>query len=301
MVDSTHTPVVGEGTMNNRIVMAMLLVLGLFASLPAWTGNARSVRKQAESSLRVTGTIVIGTDGAVQAHELDPEAPLTHKLAEFIGRSLDQWRFEPVKVNGEVVRARVPMSLRLVAKQSGEGNYTVRIASTHFGGGKHLPETDMPRRVQMQPPQFPRGALRVGGKGTVYLLVQIGSGGKVLNVGAEQVNLRVAGSEGQMKQLRKEFTDAATRAARNWTFIPPTTGEEVGRGSWLVRVPVDFRIAGDKTSKPGEWETYIPGPRNMDMPWAREQLKTAGSPDALPDDGIFPMREGAKLLTPPAA
>lgn len=286
--------------------MAMLRVflcsLALLVALPLSAGNSpMAVRKQAESSLRVTGKIVIDTDGTVQSHELDPEARLTPMLAAFVGESLAQWRFEPVKVDGEVVRARVPMSLRLVAKRSDDGKYSISIVSTHFGSQESLPATDRPQRLEMKPPQYPTGALKVGGKGTVYLIVQIGRDGKVMNADAEQVNLRVAGSSSQMEQLRKQFSQAAIRAARDWTFIPPTTGADAGKDSWLARVPVSFRMTGEKEPKPGEWETYIPGPRNTDMPWARTRLRTAGSPDALPDSGLFPLEDGAKLLTPPAA
>lgn len=66
-----------------------------------------------------------------------------------------------------------------------------------------------------------------------------------------------------------------------------------------MRLPVQFLMRQEKP-KPGEWETYIPGPRNVNMPWAQQQLKMAGNPDALPDGGVFPLEEGAKLLTPPA-
>lgn len=282
------------------MLRVFLSMLALLVALPLAAGGPRAVRKQAESSLRVTGFVVIGTDGTVQGHELDPKAPLTPTLVEFIGRSLDRWRFEPVKVNGEVVRARVPMSLRLVAKRSEDDKYNISIASTHFGSRTSFQATDWPQRLGMKPPQYPMGAMQVGGKGTAYLILQIGRDGKVMNVDAEQVNLRVAGSTNQMDQLRKQFAQAAIRAARDWTFTPPTTGKEADKDNWLVRVPVDFRFDDEKRVQPGEWETYIPGPRNMNMPWAQQQLKMAGNPDALPDNGVFPLEEGAKLLTPSA-
>ena len=285
------------------MLRTLVLSLGLLAALPSLAGNGpAAVRKQAESSLRVTGSIVIGTDGVVQSHELDPKAPLSQTLTDFIAGAVRQWRFEPVEVDGAAVRARVPMSLRLVAKPSVGGNYSISIAGAHFGSEKPMAETDLlQRKAALKPPKYPVGALMAGGNGIVYLVAQVGPDGKVMNVAAEQVNLRVVGSENQMAELRKQFTDAAVRVAKTWTFIPPTTGEDAGDGSWLVRIPVDFRISGTKKWKPGEWETYIPGPRNMDMPWARERLKTAGSPDALPDSGMFPLGQGAKLLTPIAA
>ncbi len=281
---------------------ALVLSLALLLALPAVAGNSPgAVRKQAEASMLVTGKIVIGTDGIVQSHELDSNAQLPAALAEFIGKSLAEWRFEPIKVDGSVVRARVPMSLRLVAKRAEDGSFSVRIVSTHFGSEKALTATDTVQSASLPPPQYPYGALMAGGKGTVYLVVQIGRDGKVMNVDAEQVNLRVAGSASQMTQLRKLLADAAIRAARKWTFIAPTTGEEADKGSWLARVPVSYLFNGEKAAKPGEWEAYIPGPRNVNMSWAQEQLRFAGSPDALPGDGLFPLQEGAKLLNPPAA
>lgn len=287
--------------MKMRAMVASVLLVALVASLalPSWSGNARSVRKQVESSVRLSGTVVIGSDGTVQAHELEPGAQLTPKIEDFIARSLATWRFEPVKVNGEVVRARVPMSLRLVAKREGdEGNFNVRIASAHFGSENPAAESDWLTKAELQPPHYPAAAARLGASGIAYLIVRVGPDGRVMNVAAEQVNLFVLGSSEQVKAIREEFADAGIRAARKWTFRPPTTGPYVDHDSWLVRVPVEFRMVGDRRPKPGEWEAYVAGPRNMDMPWAHEQLKTAGSPDALPDAGVYPLRQGATLLTP---
>ena len=284
-------------------MMATLVMAALIAVGSAQAGTAREVRKQAESSLRVSGSIVIGMDGAVLSHELDPEAPLTPVLVEFIRGAVAKWRFEPVLVDGKRVNAKVPMSLRLVARRADDGNVSVSIASTYFGAQSDAPATDQPQSVQMTPPRYPKGALYMGGKGTVYLIVQVGRDGKVLNADAEQVNLRVAGTTAQMNELRKQFTDASVRAARGWKFSAPTTGEEANQDSWLVRVPVDYVLVGpgERRLKPDVgWDTYIPGPRNAGMPWAAEKLRMAGSPDALPEEGVFPLRQGAKLLSPPA-
>jgi hypothetical protein len=166
----------------------------------------------------------------------------------------------------------------------------VAIASSYFGSTDAVPKTDNPAGIKLSPPQFPKSALRMGGQGTVYLVVQVGRDGKVANVAAEQVNLRVAGTANEMDSLRDQFTMAALRVARGWSFAVPTTGEGADDDSWLVRVPVEFVLGG--------WDTYIPGPRNTDMPWAQEKLKTAGSPDALPDNGVYPLRQGATLVTP---
>ena len=278
--------------------LAACLLIGV--STHAMGGNVSAARKQIESSLQVSGTITIAPDGSVQAHTLDPATPLGEQLTGFLDQRIATWRFEPVLVDGKVVTAKVPMHLRLVAKPADDGKSNISIASTYFGSGDARPATDLPRSSRMTPPHFPADALSKGGKGVVYLVVQFGRDGKVIHADAERVNLRVLGTANEMKQLRTQFTDAAVRSAKRWTFVAPTTGPEADDKSWLVRVPVDFIFYGDKTRNSGAWDTYIPGPPNIGMPWAQEKLRTAGSPDALPEGRIYPLEQGAKLLNPPA-
>lgn len=282
--------------------LAACMLMGV--SSHAMGGNVLAARKQIESSLQVSGTITIAPDGSVQAHTVDPAAPLGEQLTRFLDERIRSWRFEPVQVQGRTVTANVPMHLRLVAKPAGDGKLSVSIASTYFGSHDAGSATDHPRSTRMTPPQFPADAMDMGGKGTVYLIVQVARDGTVANVGAEQVNLRVLGNARQMDVLRKSFTAAALRAARGWTFEAPTTGESAKEEAWLVRVPVDFILVEQGEKKSLErtgWDTYVPGPRNREMPWAQETLRTAANPDALPNDGIYPLREGAKLLSPPAS
>ncbi|MEO6383641.1 MAG: energy transducer TonB [Thermomonas sp.] len=290
--------------MTKRKIGLALVLVALCMGVTAQAGNALAARKQVESSLLVQGTITIAPDGSVIAHTLDSTEALGDVLSKFVGGSLEKWHFKPVSVDGKVVTAKVPMSLRLVAKPTDDGNMNVTIASTYFGRREGLPATaDVQRRARNAPPQYPKDAQRMGGMGTVYLIVQVGRNGSVLNVAAEQVNLKVLGTASEMSALRKQFTDATVRAARRWTFVPPTTSNAANEASWLVRVPVEFVLWGEqgKRAKAGQWDSYVPGPRNKDMPWAHEQLETAGSPDALSDGGVYSLEQGATLLNPPAA
>lgn len=288
--------------MSKRMVGLALLLTALCMGVAAQAGNTLAARKQVESSLLLKGTITIARDGSVLSHTLDSTEELGDKLTKFVDGSIDKWHFEPVEVDGHAVIATVPMSLRLIAKPTNDGNMSVAITSTHFGNseGAH-PSGGVARRDRLVPPEYPEAALRVGGKGEVYLIAQVGRDGSVINVDAEQVNLRVIGTERDMAMMRKLFTDAAVKAARRWTFTPPTTGVSANKDSWLVRVPVVFVIGskGTQAIKQGQWDSYVPGPRNMHMPWAQEQLRTAGSPDALPEGGVYPLEQGAKLLPAP--
>lgn len=288
--------------MTKRMIGLALVVLALCVGVTAQAGNARAAREKVESSLLVKGSITIARDGSVLAHTLDSTEALGDELTKFVDASIDKWHFQPISVDGQVVIAKVPMSLRLIAKATDDGNTSVVIASTHFGSSKDAPASDdVARNGKLAPPRYPQDALRKGGKGTVYLIAQVGRDGAVVNVDAEQVNLRVVGSEAEMATMRKQFTDAAVRAARRWTFKPPTTGVLANRDSWLVRIPVAFVFADEraKQPKPGQWESYVPGPRNKDMAWAQQELQIAGAPDALSEGGIYPLRQGAKLLPSP--
>lgn len=283
------------------VALAACLLLG--TSRDVESGNMAAARKQLESSLQVSGTITIARDGSVQSHKLNPGAPLGGELTRFLDASIGKWRFEPVLVDGRQVIAEVPMHLRLIAKPAGDGKSSISIASTYFGSNAALAATDQPRSQKMKPPRFPQDAMYMGGQGTVYLIVQVVRDGTVANVDAEQVNLRVLGNTRELDLLRKSFTAAAVRAAKQWTFTAPTTGEDARDSAWLVRVPVDFVLA-EQGKTPGErsgWDTYLPGPRNTSMPWAEDKLRTASGPDALPGSGIFPLRQGVKLLSAPAS
>lgn len=291
--------------MSKRMIGLVLVLAALCVGMTAQAGTARgAMRKQMESSLLLNGTITVAQDGSVIAHTLDSTEALGDTLTKFVNGSIDKWRFEPVVIDGKVVTAKVPMSLRLVATPRDDGKSDVRIASTHFGSSEILPATaSVQPRDRMEPPQYPYYSRSFGAMGTVYLIVQVGHDGAVVNVDAEQVNLKVIGAAYKMELLRKDFSDAAISAVRRWQFKPPTTGPSANKASWLVRVAVEFVLhsEGEKPRKDGNWESYVPGPRNMNMPWAREELQTAGSPDALSEGSLSDLQQGAKLLNPPAA
>ncbi|HEY1070927.1 protein tonB [Thermomonas sp.] len=284
-----------------RYVLGMLLGIAL-SSMPsvADAGNARAAIKQVESTLLVTGTIVIAPDGTVRDYKLDDSRALGESLEQFLDASIRSWRFQPVVVDGAVVTAEAPMRLRLVANGQEDGGMRVRIAATWFDSEKSRPRADASRSSRLRPPGYPMGALRLGAQGIVYVVLRYGRDGRVQEAGVERVNLRTLGTDRQMSDLRKQFEDAALRAARTWTFLPPATGKEAEQDNWLVRVPVDFRMTNRQQPKPWEWQSYVPDPTVRDLPWAREQLRIAGSPEALPDSGVYPLeRSTIRLLNAP--
>ena len=96
---------------------------------------------------------------------------------------------------------------------------------------------------------------------------------------------------------RKVFTDASIKAAEQWKFTPPAKGEDVDESYWTVRVPVDYIIGGRKAGY-GEWEAYVPGPRQS-IPWEGLRDMPSFSPDTMVADGsVYQTGKGLRLLTP---
>jgi len=252
-----------------------------------------AVRKQVESSMLVTGTIDILADGSVAGHALPGSKGLTSDLVGFIDRNVSQWRFEPIELDPGARSARAKMSLRLVLKKLDDGKATVEIRGAQFGGSAQ-PQESLSAAGRMTPPSYPKNAARAGVGGTVYLVVKVGRDGRVADVVAEQVNMYVITNETAMQNWRDMLAKSAMRAARTWTFTPPTQGDYADEPHWSARVPVDFVMDGVKQAKEGEWESYVPGPRAL-IPW-RSGDDGVGA-DAVASGGVHPIGNGPRLLS----
>ena len=279
--------------MNIKGNWAALALLAL-ASL-ALARAPDEVRKQVEASMLLTGTIDIKPDGSVGGYAIDAKEKVPDYVLGNITRQVPGWKFEPVLVDGKPVPARTRMSLRVIAKPAEDGNFLVSLGGVNFGEYSD-DATDQVTRGRLRAPEYPREAWSVGGKGTVYLLLKIDRQGKVADQVVEQVNLTAIGDPRQMKKLRKSLGDASLKAARSWTFHLPTTGEAADAESWSIRVPVNFQLADDGKARYGTWQAYLPGPRQR-ASWVDDE-DMSDSPDALADDGVYPVGGGPKLLTP---
>lgn len=284
--------------------MVRRILLGVVLSVLAFAAGANgpgAVRKQVESSMLVTGTIDIATDGGVTGFRLDKEDKLPAEVVQLARQAVPEWRFEPVVIDGQAVTVSAKMSMRMVATRLGENGYRLSIRGAAFGRdalahADRKPGTTL-QASEMHPPTYPRGAAESGITGIVYLLLRIGRDGAVEDVATEQVNLTVIGSEITMQRGRKSLESAALHAARRWTFKPPTAGDAADDPHWKVRVPVAFQFDGKRAPAYGEWEAYVPGPRMPPPSWV-EQTDVASSPDALVDGELHALGDGPRLLTP---
>lgn len=265
--------------------------------------------KAAESAMQLHGSIVIARDGSVAEYAIDKAEVLSAPVAAVLDKTIRQWRFQPVQVDGQVVQAKAPMSLRLVAKPIEEGKVALRVGSVHFHGqsrAKDQPPAQTGERVALASnkrvnPDYPSGLMRAGAGGTVYSVLRVGRDGKVLDTHIEQVNLDFVADARSMAVARDAMAKSVRQATKHWTFLTPNAGNDKDAPYWSVRVPVSY-CAADRPCAGGtygRWLPYVPGPRELPPAWASEALKTAGAPDALPGGGIHPLDGDApRLLTP---
>lgn len=277
--------------------MKRILLLCLFPALFAGVAVAAKpsdASQQIEASMVVTGSINVEPDGSVSGYKLDRPEKLPQGVVDLVAKAVPAWRFEPVLVDGKAVAAKAKMSLRATARKLGPERYEVGIRSANFGG-EALPGESV-KSKSMTPPSYPIDMARKGVSGTAYVVLRIGRDGHVEDAVAEQVNLKTLGSTREMSSWRDAFAKSALAAARKWTFVPPTKGEDVDDDYWQVRVPVDYQMGYERVAKYGQWDAYLPGPR-MSAPWQEPEL-SASAPDAVDGSGVYSLRQSLHLLTP---
>ncbi|HEX7816535.1 energy transducer TonB [Dyella sp.] len=271
--------------------------VSLVLAATAMATSPQALRKQAEASMLVTGNIQVAPDGSVSSYTLDHADEVPAMVTDLIKRGTQAWHFQ-MPPNAAPITAK--MSIRMLAKPDGNGNYTVSIAGANFG--EYHPDNERISSKQMQPPRYPEAAIRGRVAGTVFLLVRVGKDGHVTDAAAEQVNLEVVDTDAGMTRWRKALADSAIKAAMAWTYNIPTQGKSANAPFYLVRVPVNYNlnVLGAKLDHYGQWVGYIPGPHES-VPWFEDyknQHKMGAFNDALPNGGTFLVDDSLKLTTP---
>ena len=289
-----------------RSPLFLALVLAVSSGAPLFVGEAsaqttRAVRATTELSMTLTGKIEVTAEGTVSAMVLDQKGDISPGVADFVERTIRPWRFEPTRADGKAVAVQAPLRVRLRGKSTGNGDYEVSMSSVDFS--EYDPKaTDSVTAKDLKPPRYPDEAFRIGGQGDVMLVIKVARDGTVADAIAEQVNMTVAGPERTMAKLRDVLAKASIKSARTWTFNPPTSGEDVAKEFWSVRVPVSYVLSDDRNAafeRNGRWRAFIPGPKQR-APWVSDDAAQTGS-DLLPEGGIYMVdgaKRGLRLLTP---
>lgn len=267
-----------------RMAFCVLMLLSCLA--------VASPRSQLEASMLVEGEIDVDAQGGVERYTLSQREKLPPDVVDLIDAHIATWRFEPMHVDGRPVAIRNKMGLLLVAVPSGEGLVRIEMRNLSF-----YPVEEQGHElevVSMAAPVYPRTAADRGVSGTVYLVLRIGTDGRVEDAAVEQVNLRVVASRVEMERWRGVLARSAVDKAHTWTYRRATRGEKAGSTEPVfARVPVAFSL-DRREPRYGRWQAYVPGPRQP-VPWLPADDGTP--PDALASGGLYPIgREGGLRL-----
>lgn len=277
--------------------MKYLWMAVLFCLLPSHAhASADDVRRQAELSMMVTGSVDIEEDGSVSGYRLDKPDALPPLVVKLVEKTVPAWEFEPTRVDGKLAKVRSPMAMRVVASGVHDENSQIRvsIAGASFEGAGTKDEFVSARRA-LQPPEYPSSAVIAGVGGVVYVVMEVGREGKPLRMSIERVNLSTYDTERNMGKWRQLLGNATLQTARRWRFQPPTVGAETAKDAWTIRVPVEYARPDAKPRGYGQWETYIPGPYQA-TPWVLDARTDKA--DALVAGSLYPVDRGPRLLTP---
>jgi hypothetical protein len=278
------------------------LLIGLFCAVlshAVFAGSLDAIRKQVQASTVVTGVIDVASDGHVLGYTIDRPEKLPEAVVGLIKQGVPTWKFEPAVQDGKPVQAKAKMSIRVVAKYLDKEHMTVGITGAQFEKANAQAGESVSYGDRAWP-HYPADAVRARVSGTVYLLLRVGPQGQVEDAVAQQVNLALVDTEAGMEHWRKVLADASLRAAKRWTFHPPTSGEHLHDPYWVARVPVKFTLRSMGARKEGEygqWDAYVPGPIQPVM-WPDKDKMFSGAADAMAGDGLFQLDQGLHLNTP---
>lgn len=274
-----------------------LIVALALTTLTARADGASEVRKEAEASMLLTGSVEVAADGSLRGYQLDQPEKIDSTIRDFVDRNIKNWSFavgplpQGVSANATIVNT---MSILVVAKLLEGDTYTLRLAGTYFSPKNRMPGTEVAYK-KLTPPEYPKEAVYARVEGKVFLLVKVAADGAVEDAIAEQVNLGVvAHNEKEMERWRRILATAALKAVKRWTFFAPTQGKPTNQPFFLARVPVSFSMRHRKGAAYGEWTPYIPGPRHAN-PWEKADDNPGFSPDALAANGGVYSNDGLRL------
>ena len=278
-----------------------VITIMLLAGAPL-TAVQASKQVQIDASMLVTGTVTISTKGLVAGYKLDHPDKLPKVVVRLLSRYIPRFRFKPVMRHGKAVAGVASMTLRLVAKPTGKGQYRISVAGFQFGSTN---TADTLREDHMPPAVYPVKERRDLVGGIVYLFLQVNRKGRVMHAYAQQVNLTEMArdphfiSQDSMQRWRRDLARAAVRQARKWTFKIPKKGPQASKPYWYARIPAGFVLINNM-GRPlihheyGQWTLYVPGPRRP-IPWLTNKLLTSGSVDAQVPGSLFTIQQQLQL------
>ena len=272
------------------LATGMLFAAGLTSAQPPIEADV--LRNLVVGSMRLTGTLAVGPDGAVTGYAIDHSEKVPPEVLRHVARYVPRWRIVKSGAGGNR-----RFAVRIMATPRGDGIFALSLAGASITQ-KQSPEENIVTDGRLKIPDYPRSLARIGVSGTVYVVVKVSLDGEVQDLVVEQVNLNFVGPPAEVARARADFAGHTAAAARQWRFRVPRAAASADQSYFAVRVPVDYKIKGLAAAY-AEWEYYVPGPRRA-APWMRadDVALGAGEPGVPQVLGMGPHIETS--LEPPA-
>jgi len=259
-------------------------------------GNDSVARRQVEATMNVTGSLDVDDRGNVTSYAIDQPEKLPAGVAQLLGQALPKFRFEPARHDGLPQSVHATMNLVVAASQVDPRHIAILLRSARFTDAD-VPLTERITLRSKIDPRYPADAAFAGVGGAVYVAVRIDRTGNVLDAQVQQVNLFLTDSQPKMRHWRNVLGQATLAAVHRYTFNIPTTGPHANDPAFTGILPVTYRI-GDTVPGYGQWEGYVPGPRE-NIAWMEHDSDDIGvDSETIPDGTFAETGIGLKLLTP---
>ncbi len=290
----------------NRIVHSLALALALWSS--GVTAPARAAEYEVSPALLLEagGSLVVATDGSVESVAID--TPLSPALHDALQASLGKMRFEPIRIKGELVRAKTGFHVVLAGTREGE-SIRARIDAITFPAPKGetpelAPDPEQTLRPgRLDPPRFPRAEQMSGIMGTVKLAIRITPEGRTGDVQVVEGMIYDTGvSPVRARRALRNFEVAALGAARGWSYKVPADAAirnaDQMTATTLVAFIFDLK-GGFDLSKPGQW---LPVQRAQSQPiaWLPREKSRQMLDQAVAVGGLAGGESRFRLQTPMA-
>ena len=109
---------------------ALVLAIGMFtvtglasAQEPAGTVETGDLRNQVVGSMRLTGTLVVGADGAITAYKIDHSEKVPPEVLRHVARYLPRWRVAKSDISAGSKR----FGVRVMATPRGDGLFALSL------------------------------------------------------------------------------------------------------------------------------------------------------------------------------
>lgn len=243
------------------LVACLVLIVG-----PATAKGADPALEPLETvmTMHVDGQILIDAEGRVENFEVatDIVDPLEAGLLKLV----EQWRFNPVLVDGQARRASARMRVVLAAVRVGE-DYRISIDNVVFPNDEEFkpggaPNSNFITGRELDKPLYPVELQMQRVTGTVLLAILVSPDGRAKEVLAAQSMLfDVRGRDRVLRQAIRMMEMSARSAARSWTFNVPPGSRDGSPREMTVYVPVQYII--DEKPAPGQWRTVVRVPKRF--------------------------------------